>query len=156
MDFIRLKERKQIIMKNDVNKKKEKTIIIVTQQFYGNKVIVEIKERNLDNFVLGLIAEESEIGFDITELFPKDRTIVKIPNSENLYLIYNKYTEERRIKQLEETESGKEYMKNSFSAYIPELNFKLYSRCIICKIENGVYKDITANDLPLFMKYLHD
>ena len=135
MDFIRLKERKQIIMKNDVNTNKEKTIIIVTQQFYGNKVIVEIKERNLDNFVLGLIAEESEIGFDITELFPKDRTIVKIPNSENLYLIYNKYT---------------------FSAYIPELNFKLYSRCIICKIENGVYKDITANDLPLFMKYLHD
>lgn len=152
-------------MRNDTNVKtnndtnvetKEKTIIIVTQQFYGNKVIVEIKERNLDNFVLGLIAEESEIGFDITKLFPKDRTIVKIPNCENLYLIYNKYTEERRIGDLMETESGRKHMENSFSAYIPELNLRLYSRCIICRIEDGVYKDITANDLPLFMKYLHD
>jgi len=127
---------------------KSKPIVIMTQAFYGNRTGTEVCAEDIDRFILGYLDHE----LTVTE--PIDRTIIKIPNTNDLVIIYNKYQEENRLRDKE-----KYYLKNQYVlkplAVIPEINLEIYSRCIVCRInEYGDLESLQEGDYQKFIHYL--
>lgn len=128
-----------------MSKKDNNLISVVSQAYYGNKVGTEVNVDKVDNFILGYLHD-----FPIEE--PIDRTIVKVPNTENIVIVYNKYKEEKKrdIK-------ANEYHDLKPTAVIPEINFELYSRCIVCRMnDNGELESLQDGDFEKFEQYLAD
>lgn len=122
-------------------KTKKKDINIIIQHFYGNKTCTEIDVDKIDTILQGII--------DPSIVKPKykfDRTIVRIPNTDNLVLVYNKYQEDDMRKRYADYKS----------AYIPEIGLTLYSRCFVCRMNNGEFESVRPEDASKFMKYLSD
>lgn len=116
---------------------KNNSIRIISQAFYGNRTATEVSKENIDRFILGVLEE----GISIEK--PIDRTIVKIPNTENLVIVYNKFEEENRSD------------KSKPLAIIPEENLEVYSRCIVCRIsDDGELESLERGDYEKFVKYL--
>ena len=96
------------------------TITIMAQAFYGNRTVTDIKLEDLPYFLLGI--------FDKSIYTERDRkldvTVVKLP-VEGCALVYNKYEEEDKMN------TGRKPL-----ADVPELNLTLYSRCILCGIDD--------------------
>lgn len=126
------------------------TISIVAQAFYGNKVGTNIKIENMDSFILGNLD-------GINSIYEKvDRTIVKIPNTDNLVIVYNKYFEENERKRKEDLFKNDNYILKP-TATIPEINLELYSRCIVCRVnDNGEFESLRNGDFEKFEQYLTD
>lgn len=130
--------------------KKDTYIRIVAQAFYGNKTGTELEIDEIDRFILGYLDD----SFPVAE--PIDRTIVSIPNAEELVIVYNKHQEMRRLLQKEELLRTEQYELKPL-ARIPELKLELYSRCIICRMNaKGELKSIEKGDAAKFMHYLAD
>lgn len=126
------------------------TIRVITQAFYGNKMETDIKKENIDRFILGYIDNSITINKKV------DRTIVKIPNTDNIVIIYNKYQEEEELNRKNELLSNNNYVLNPL-VIIPEHNIKIYSRCIACRInENGELESIQNEDYEKLVKYLSE
>lgn len=119
-----------------MNKNKD-LLRVVAQAFYGNRTATEVKLEELDRFILGYI----DSSIPVTEKI--DRTIVNIPNTD-IVIVYNKYQEER-----------KEDLKRKPLAFIPEKDIKIYSRCVVCRVDkNGELKSLEDGDYAKFKKYL--
>ncbi len=118
------------------------------QAYYGNRTETDIRSQNIDNFILGYQSDEIEV------MEPIDRTILRIPDTENLVMIYNKFMEEERLlKKVELLEKENYHLKPL--AVIHELEIELYSRCIVCRMdENGEFDSLQDEDYGKFMKYL--
>jgi hypothetical protein len=130
--------------------KMNNTINIVAQAFYGNKVGTSIKIENMDSFILGNL---DGINSDYEKV---DRTIVKIPNTDNLVIVYNKYFEENERKRKEDLFKNDNYILKP-TATIPEINLELYSRCIVCRVnDNGEFESLRDGDFKKFEQYLAD
>ena len=110
------------------------TIWIMAQAFYGNNVFTEIREEDIDRLILGY--PDSKLS--VTEKI--DRTIVSIPNTDGLVIIYNKYQEE-------ESESM------NILATIPEKNLEIRSRCIACRIDDGKFASLNPDDVEIVKRY---
>ena len=135
--------------------KKNDEMAILIQHFYGNRTVTFIDPDNLDATMLGYIDAEL---FDKTRDQEKiDRTIIRIPDTENLVLVYNKYQEEEHLKELQHFIQEVYKRKDRFnpSAVIPETANVLYSRCIACRInEDGALVSLEEEDCPKVVKYL--
>lgn len=115
---------------------KKDLIYIVAQAFYGNRTETEISREEIDHFILGYL----DSSIKITEKI--DRTIVRVPNTKNIVIVYNKYKEEN-------------HSNMNPLAVIPENNIKIYSRCIVCRMnDNGEFESLQGEDYDQFMKYL--
>lgn len=124
------------------------TMIIVSQAFYGNRVATEIRRENVDRFILGYIDD----NLSVTE--PIDRTIVNVPNTDGIVLVYNKYSEAERKEQKKRAFAESNYVIEPL-AVIPEENIEIYSRCIACRInKNGELESLREGDYDKFVKYL--
>lgn len=66
---------------------KNELICIISQAFYGNRTGTEIRRENIDRFILGYQTDD----FDVTD--PIDRTVIHLPGSDNLVLVYNPKSE---------------------------------------------------------------
>ena len=102
---------------------KNELICIISQAFYGNRTGTEIRRENIDRFILGYQTDD----FDVTEAI--DRTVIHLPGSNNLVLVYNKYQEEERLKVKERALREDNYIVKPLAS-IPELNLDIYSRCV--------------------------
>lgn len=129
---------------NNVNKS---AISIVAQAFYGNRTGTEIKPERVDAFILGYM--DDTIG----KYEKVDRTIVSVPNTDNIVIVYNKYQEEERLQRKEELLNNEGYELKPV-AVIPENNIEIYSRCIVCRIDNGELVSLQDGDYEKFVKYL--
>ena len=110
------------------------TIRIMTQAFYGNNVITDIDAKDVDRFILGYLDNK----LPVTEKI--DRTVVDIPNTDGLVILYNKYQEDK---------------KDRIIAKIPEKNLEIHSRCIACRIDaDGNLASLKPNDVDVVTKYL--
>ena len=119
---------------------KKNVIEVVAQAFYGNHVSTEVNKEDVDRFILGYQTND----IPVTE--PIDRTIVNIPNTDNIVIVYNKHEEEEKLK-------NKHDMKPLVA--IEEENIKIYSRCIVCRIsETGELESLQNGDYEKFAKYL--
>ena len=112
---------------------------IVAQAFYGNRVATEIHREDVDRFILGYMDN------DIVVTEKLDRTMVKVPNTNDIVIVYNKYAEE---------EAKNKGFKKPLVA-IPSENIELHSRCIVCKVdEDGELDSLQREDFDKFMTYL--
>ena len=129
---------------NNTNKK----INIVAQAFYGNRVGTEINREDVDRFILGY----TDNSIEVTEKI--NRTIVRIPNADNIVVIYNKYYEEEELNRKEELLRDKNYALKPL-VVIEEENIELYSRCIVCRINaDGEPDSLQSGDYEKFVNYL--
>ena len=127
----------------------KKRILITAQAFYGNRTITRIKEEDMDPFILGYL--DASLFSDREKI---DRTLIPIPGTDNLVLIYNKYQEEEIARRKEELRKEKGINMQPL-AVIPELDLVLYSRCIVCRMnEKGEFEDLQEEDFSKFMHYL--
>lgn len=124
------------------------TIFIISQAFYGNRTGTEIRRENIDRFILGYQTDD----FDVTE--PIDRTIIHLPGSDNLVLIYNKYQEEERLEIKERALREDNYILKPLAS-IPEMNLDIYSRCIVCRMNvAGEFESLGEGDYEIWGHYL--
>lgn len=127
---------------------KKDLIKVVAQGFYGNRTGTEINREEIDRFVLGYLDD----SITITEKI--DRTIVNVPNTDNIVIVYNKYEEEYELARKEKLLNEENYELKP-NVIIPENNFEIYSRCIVCKVnEDGEFESLKNGDYEKFVKYL--
>ena len=126
----------------------ENYLIILAQAFYGNRTMTEIRPENMDRFILGHLDSSLEVRERI------DRTIVHLPGSDHLVLVYNRYQEEKRLAEDERLLKDENY-KIKPLAVIPEINLTLYSRCIALRMnEDGSFASLQEGDGRILVKYL--
>jgi hypothetical protein len=124
-------------MENKVNN--ESKLAITAQAFYGNRTFTCIERENLSYFLLGImdksVYNEKRDGI-------LDETIIELP-VEGCVLVFNKYAEET--------------INNNRNplAHIPELNITLYSRCVLCGMDDdGNLISLTPEQNKEAIKYL--
>ena len=118
-------------------------IRIVAQAFYGNRTGTAVTEASLDAFVLGYLDDQINPEKKI------DRTIIQLPGSDSVVLIYNKYAEEKEIAFMEQGYRMKPL------ATIPEMNLEIYSRCIVCRMnQEGKLESLRNGDEKIWSLYL--
>lgn len=123
------------------------TISIVAQAFYGNRMGTAVSRENIDRFILGYLGDE------LPTVEPIDRTIIHVPNTDNLVIVYNKYFEEEERNRRDELLKEENYVLKPL-AIIEEENIELYSRCIACRInENGELESLQKGDYEEIVKY---
>ena len=117
-------------------------ITIIAQAFYGNRTRTEINPDKIDAFILGHLDNRVFEGEKI------DRSIIKIPGTDNLVLVYNKYEEEGAGNPVHG-------YKPKPLAVIPEMDIRIFSRCIVCRMNNGgELESLEPEDLGKFVRYL--
>lgn len=105
--------------------------------------MITIQEEAVEYFIVGYTGVPKKLfGYDKI-----DKTVIHIPNADNIVLVYNKYQEEEVIK---------DNMKKPL-IFIQEDNIKIYSRCIVCRLDkDGAFKSISKEDFNIIKKYLAD
>ena len=127
---------------------RQNNISILAQAFYGNRTGTEIAIDDMDCFILG------HLDGKLMEKDRVDRSIINIPGTDNIVLIYNKYQEEKKREYVEELKMKKEYEYKPL-AIIPELGLELYSRCIVCRMNvAGEFESLKEDDFDKFIDYL--
>lgn len=139
--------------------KRKESIFVISQFFYGNRTGTEIKRENIDYFLHGYL------GDCIPERIKDvNRKTVKVPGSENIVIVYDQTQEDRYInvefpeiyarEEKRYLKDGGEELKIHVSCEIPELGFKIHTRCIACRIdENGVLQSLEDGDGEKFIAY---
>jgi hypothetical protein len=130
---------------------KEKNYVLM-MGLYGNRTIIDMTREklenksdgiNLEHMILGILDKVAIAG---DEKF--DTTILSIPNTNNLVILYNKYQEEK-------VKTHNEQTKPLIS--IPTENIEIYSRCVICRQDNdGKLNSIEPQDMNSILNYLAD
>ena len=127
---------------------KNELICIISQAFYGNRTGTEIRRENIDRFILGYQTDD----VDVPEA--SDRTVIHLPGSDNLVLVYNKYQEEERLKVKERALREDNYVIKPLAS-IPELDLDIYSRCIVCRMNAaGEFESLGEGDFEIWGRYL--
>ncbi len=127
---------------------KNNVIKVMAQGFYGNRTATEVNRENVDRFILGYMDDSLKVTEKV------DRTIVNIPNTDNIVIVYNKYEEEYELNKKERLFNENGYELKPL-VVIPEENIKLYSRCIACRMnEHGELESLNDEDFEDIMNYL--
>jgi hypothetical protein len=121
----------------------KENMFILMMGFYGNRTMLNITREKLENKSDGVNLEHYILGILETDVLNGDEkfdtTIIPLPETNNLVLIYNKYQEEDK--------KGSKDKLNPF-VYMPEYGIEIYSRCAICKKGNdGKLYGIEPEDL---------
>lgn len=127
---------------------KKEYINIIAQAFYGNRTGTEICIEDMDRFILGYL----DSTLPVTEAI--DRTIVSIPGSDALVLVYNKYEEEESKNLKKRAWDEAQYVIKPLAS-IPEMGLEIYSRCIACRMNAaGEFQSVENEDFEILEKYL--
>lgn len=131
-----------------MNNERKNVINIVAQSFYGNRNATEVNRENIDAFILGYMDNK------IPNEKPIDRTIVHIPNTDNIVIVYNKYKEEEVRKLKEEAFNEANYVMKPL-AVIAEEDIEIYSRCVACRMNaDGELESLMEEDYNKLINYL--
>lgn len=144
-----------------MTKNKNNTIAIITQHFYGNRTGTEIGLDWVDNFLRGQISCELFAPEDVQDVV---RKTVRIPGSENIVIVYDQTQEDRYVNEIfPETyaREGAEYLERwgeelvmHVSCEIPEIGFKIHTRCFACRMDkNGILQSLEEDDYKQFIHY---
>lgn len=129
---------------------KNETIAVAVQAMYGNRTMMEIWTENIDALILGYMNGVR----DIPASEQVDRTVLPIPGSDFLVLIYNRYKEMERLQ-----DKGRYYEEDGYIlkplAFIPEQGIEIYSRCIACRRNSdGELESLKSEDWAVLDYYL--
>ena len=139
-------------------KKPQKDLIfVVAQQFYGNRSGTKIERDKVDYFLHGYL--DYSLKKPTTDL-----KIVHVPSSEHVVIVYDQLQEDEYVNitfPKTYAEHGAEYKKDTgkeltmhVSCEIPEINFKIHTRCFACRIDhNGNLCSLLEGDGKFVEKY---
>ena len=144
-----------------INELKPNTISVIAQQFYGNRTGTEVNRDEVDYFIRGCLSREV---YKFEDLSTMDRRIVRVPGAEHIVIVYNQTKEDKYINVdfPEEYELfGAQYREDTgremtmhISCEIPEIGFKIHTRCFACRMdENGVLQSLQKDDYKHFIHY---
>lgn len=136
-------------------------IFIISQFFYGNRTGTEVERDWVDHFLRGHISREHYSPIDVQNVV---RKTVRVPGSENIVIVYDQTQEDRYVNvEFPEiyAEDGAEYLarwgeelKMHVSCEIPEIDFKIHTRCFACRMdENGVLQSLEGDDYKQFIHF---
>lgn len=160
----RQKEEERQKYLEELRKKQEEQrknqIFIIAQQFYGNRTGTTINRKQVNFFLKGILSPELFPDEDKTV----DRQLIKVPNTENIVIVYDKNQEEHYVnvdfpeRYAEYAESYKARTGNDFTmevtCSIPELNIELHTCCFACRIdENGILQSLEDGDGKKIVSY---
>ena len=137
------------------------SIFIISQFFYGNRTGTEVERDWVDHFLRGHISREHYSPIDVQNVV---RKTVRVPGSENIVIVYDQTQEDRYVNvEFPEiyAEDGAEYLarwgeelKMHVSCEIPEIGFKIHTRCFACRMDkNGVLQSLEGDDYRQFIHY---
>lgn len=137
------------------------SIFIISQFFYGNRTGTEVERDWVDHFLRGHISREHYSPIDVQNVV---RKTVRVPGSENIVIVYDQTQEDRYVNvEFPEiyAEDGAEYLarwgeelKMHVSCEIPEIDFKIHTRCFACRMdENGVLQSLERDDYKQFIHF---
>lgn len=130
-----------------MSNEKNNVINVVAQAFYGNRVGTEVNKNDIDRFILGYL-DDAVVAEQI------DRTIINVPNTDNIVIVYNKHFEEEERNRKKKLLKEENYTLKPL-VVITEQNIELYSRCIVCRIsEDGELESLQDGDYEKFVGYL--
>ena len=139
---------------------KKNYIKVIAQQMYGNRTETRIHKDDINFFLKGILSPELFPGADKTV----NRKIVRIPNAEYIAVVFDQNLEDKYV-NVEfpkiYANSGTEYrerwgeeMKMHISCEIPEIGFKIHTRCFACRMnEDGMMTDIQPEDYSIISLY---
>lgn len=103
--------------------------------------IVTMQREAIDYFVVGYTGIPKRL-FAYDKI---DRSIINLPNTDNLVVIYNKYQEE----EIRKDNATKPIV------FIKDNNTTIYSCCIVCRMDNnGNVSSVTKEEYNIIAKYL--
>lgn len=149
-------ETQMVESRKQIEEARKDLIYIVAQQFYGNRTATEIRRDEVDYFLQGMPS--------LPKAKPVDRRVVKVPNSDHVVIVYDQNQEDEYVniefpefyaKECAEYQehTGKELTMH-VSCEIPELNFKIHTRCFACRIDHdGVFQSLADGDGKFVTKY---
>ena len=154
------RQKKLAEMREAEQQNKNDRICIVAQCFYGNRTGTEINREDINFFLKGILSPELFPGEDKTV----DRRIVRVPNSDNIVIVYDQNQEDDYVNvkfpEMYKNHAAeyKEHTGREFtmpvSCKIPELDFEIHTRCFACRIdENGELQSLENGDAEKFIKY---
>ena len=127
----------------------EDTIWVMAQAIHGNRASIEIYEKDIDGVLQGCPVDPPE---DLR--FPIDQTIVRIPDTEDLFLMYNKYQEGAMEMIRDELLVLNEHDLMPMAVILAE-DLVVYSRCIVLRMDpKGQIGSLREEDVPKCIKYL--
>ena len=135
------------------------SINIIAQFFYGNRTGTSIKKEHVDYFLRGCLGD-----YHPSDIKDVVRKVVHVPNSNDLVVVYDQTQEDEYVNVTFPAiyaEEGKEYLercgkelKMHVSCEIPEIGFKIHTRCIACRMNSaGDFKDILPEDYSVVAQY---
>lgn len=145
----------------EAQKDRKDRIDVVAQYFYGNRTGTEVRRDWIDHFLRGHISRELFGQKDVEDVV---RKMVRVPNAENIVIVYDQTQEDRYVNEdfpriyaeeaAEYFERWGEELKMPVSCEIPEIGFKIHSRCFACRIdENGELQSLEDGDDEVFIEY---
>ena len=145
---VKSSEEPAIEIPEENSREKSGLLKIIAQAFYGNRTFTWISPEDMDGIILGHLVGPLKV----TE--PIDRTIVHVPESDNVVLVYNRYQEETTLRNGEELLRDEGYEIKPL-AVIPETGLKIYSRCIGLRMnKDGRIESLQQEDVGVLFKYL--
>lgn len=143
------------------NEVKSDKISIVSQFYYGCRTSTEIHRDRIDHFLRGHLSGELCDSKSVQDVV---RKFVCIPGFEHIVIVYdqtqeNRYVNEEFPKIYERDgsvyfEQWGEELKMHVSCEIPEINFKIHTRCFACRInEDGIFQNLEKGDYKQFIHF---
>lgn len=144
-----------------INEQKNNRISIIAQQFYGNRTGTEVSRDEVDYFLCGCLSRELYKFEDISDM---DRRVVHVPGAEHIVIVYDHAKEDKYVNidfpemyardaEWYREGTGRE-MTMQVSCEIPEIGFKIHTRCFACRMdENGILQSLQDNDYKQFIHY---
>ena len=136
-------------------------ISIIAQQFYGNRTGTEVNRDEIGYFLRGCLSREVYKFEDLSDM---DRRIVHVPGAEHIVIVYDQAQEDSYVNVefpdiyardgAKYLERWGEELKKHVSCEIPEISFKIHTRCFACRMdENGVLQSLERDDYKHFIHY---
>ena len=144
-----------------INETKNNSIFIIAQYFYGNRTGTEVDRNEVDYFLRGEISREYFQPEDIQNV---ERKFIRVPGSENIVIVYDQTQEDEYVNEefpRYYAEDGADYLarwgeelKMHVSCEIPEIGFKIHTRCFACRMDdNGILQSLVGDDYKQFINY---
>lgn len=153
------REAKDAELRAQTEETRKNNIAIISQFYYGNRIGTEISRDRIDYFLRGYQDSYSPKGIEDVA-----RKTILVPGTDNIVIVYDQVQEDRYVNvdfPAIYAQDGAKYLarwgeelKMHVSCEIPEIGFKIHTRCFACRMdENGVFQSLEDTDIDKFIHY---
>ena len=153
------REAKEAELRTQAEETRKNNISIISQFYYGNRTGTEVNRDRIDYFLRGY-----QGNYHPDDIEDVARKTVLVPGTDNIVIVYDQTQEDRYVNvdfPERYAQDGAKYLerwgeelKMHISCEIPELGFKIHTRCFACRMDkNGVFQSLEDADIEKFIHY---